>query len=145
MGSSLQLSLEDKSVQAAVEKYVRALSSAIDGHKDVIGFAYAIDGKLNTAELYATRELFRKLWPKLLKSSATEALAEHREGKVVPRVTAQDVRACFADAEKAKGVRQVVSERTEITLQETERNILLMTRDRRQKGGWIHKTYLTKE
>ena len=35
-----------------------------------------INGRLNSADLYATPELFRKLWPKLLEAAALEALTE---------------------------------------------------------------------
>jgi hypothetical protein len=143
-GNSLQLTLENRKVQEAVGRYVKKLSAAPDGQKDVIGFAFAINGKVNSAEVYASSALFRKLWPKLLKASATEALVELQKSKTFPRVTAEDVRACMVDAEKGKKVEKDVTWRIQALMQETDRNILLQTRDRERKGVWIHRTYLTK-
>ena len=142
--SSLQLTLEDKKVQQAVDKYVKKLSGALDGRKDVLGFAFAINGKVNSVEIYASGKLFKKLWPKLLKASATEALAELQKGKTFPSITANDVKACMIDAEKGKKVEKNITKRIQARMQETDKNILLETCDRDHKGAWIHKTYLTK-
>jgi hypothetical protein len=143
-GSSLQLTLENKEVQESVDKYVRALQPSLKDKKDVLGFAFAINGKFSTAEIYASADLFKKLWPKLLKASAAEALAEYQTGKKFPRVKAEDVKACFTDAAKGKRVTKDVTKRTRIVLQETSKNILLTTQDRQRKNTWIHKTYMTK-
>src|SRR5262249_48824516 len=143
-GGSLQLTLEDRKVEEAVGRYMQTLSSALDGQKDAIGFACAINGKVTSAEMYASGELFKKLWPKILKASATEALAELRNGKAVPSVTAEDVRACFTDAAQGKKVEKDLTNRIRMVMQETDKNILLETQDREHEGAWIHKTYLTK-
>ena len=47
----------------------------------VIGYAFAINGKVNSADVYASHELFQKLWPKLLESSAVEAFSELQKDK----------------------------------------------------------------
>jgi hypothetical protein len=88
--------------------------------------------------------MFKKLWPKLLKATAAEALAEFKKGKDMPICTAEDVKACLLDAEKGEKVEKDVSERTRVSMRETDKNILLETRDRKEKEGWIHRTYLTK-
>jgi hypothetical protein len=143
-GSSLQLTLEDRKVEEAVGRYVRKLSPAPEGQKGVVGFAWAINGKVSGAEVYASGELFQKLWPKLLKASAAEALAELRDGKPAPGVTAEDVRACFTDAAQGKKVEKDVTGRVRVVMRETDRNILLETQDREHQGAWVHRTYLTK-
>jgi hypothetical protein len=143
-GSSLQLTLEDDLVRKAVGKYAKELSKVVDGRNDVVGFVYAVNGKVGGAEIYATNDLFRKLWPKLLNSAATEALADLRKGDSVPKISAEQVQACLADAEKGKKVEKNVSPRTRMSLQETDKNILLETRDRQQEETWIHRSYLTK-
>ena len=42
----------------------------------MIGYVFAINGHINSADVYASRALFLKLWPKLLEASAVEAIAE---------------------------------------------------------------------
>lgn len=72
--SSLQLALENGKVATARKAYVDALLPAGEKESDIIGFAFAIGGRINSADVYASNALFRKLWPRLLKASATEAM-----------------------------------------------------------------------
>src|SRR6266508_547847 len=74
--SSLQLTLENKLVKATANDYVKNLSSSINGKRDVIGFVFAINGQINSADVYSSNALFAKLWPKMLQASAIEAIAE---------------------------------------------------------------------
>jgi hypothetical protein len=142
--SSLQLTLEAAEVQESVKPYLKKLSAVADDKNDVIGFAYAINGKINSAEVYASHALFGKLWPKLLKASAVEALAEQKKYEVVSPVSADAVRAFLADSEQGKAYLQTVSARTQQVMQETDKNLLFETRDQQQEGAWMHRSYLTK-
>ncbi|HEY9785821.1 MAG TPA: DUF6569 family protein [Candidatus Obscuribacterales bacterium] len=65
-------------------------TNVVAGKRDVIGYAFAINGKINSADVYASNALFTKLWPKLLKSTAVEAVGEKRSEKTfdAPAVTA---------------------------------------------------------
>jgi hypothetical protein len=142
--SSLQLTLEAPEVQQSIEPYLKKLASVADGQEDAIGLAYAVNGKLNSAEVYASPALFLKLWPKLLRASAVEAVAERSEGESSVPVTAAAVGEFLTDAERGKAFLQAVSRRTEQVMQETDGNLLFETRDRQQDGAWIHRSYLTK-
>src|SRR5262249_41591114 len=86
--SSLQLTLEASVVQESVAPSLQKLSTVVDDKEDVIGFVYAINGNINSAEVYASHTLFRKLWPKLLKASAVEALGERKTDDTVLPVSA---------------------------------------------------------
>ncbi|HEY7086966.1 MAG TPA: DUF6569 family protein, partial [Tepidisphaeraceae bacterium] len=66
--SSFQLSLEDEKVQQHTDEYVKALAPTVEGKNDVIGYAFAVNGKISSADVYGSHALFAKLWPKLLKS-----------------------------------------------------------------------------
>jgi hypothetical protein len=142
--SSLQLTLEASVVQESVAPSLQKLSTVVDDKEDVIGFAYAINGKINSAEVYASHALFRKLWPKLLKASAVEALGERKTDDTVLPVSADAVRDFLADAERGKAFLQTVSARTQQVMQEMDKNLLFETRDKQQEGAWIHRSYLTK-
>jgi hypothetical protein len=142
--SSLQLTLEAPEVQESVQPYLKKLSAVVQGKEDAIGLAYAINGKINSAEIYASHALFGKLWPKLVRASAVEALAERKEGESVPSVSAEAVQNFLADAERGKAYLQTVSERTQQVMQETDSNLLFETRDQHQEGAWIHRSYLAK-
>jgi hypothetical protein len=142
--SSLQLTLESPQVQESVKPTVEKLLPVVDGKRDVIGFAYAINGQVNSAEVYASHALFARLWPKLLRASAVEALAERKEGETAPAVSAESVRDFLADAERGKAYLQGVGKRTQQVMQETDRGLLFETRDRQQGDAWVHRSYLKK-
>ena len=73
--TSLQLSLENPRLEGEQERYVSALHALGEQDNDIIGYAFAINGRLNSADIYPSNGLFRKMWPKLLRASATEAIA----------------------------------------------------------------------
>lgn len=141
--SSLELTLENPKVRQAVEPYVRQLDSAMKGQTDVVGYAFAISGKLNSIEVYGSPTLFRTLWPRLLRASAVEAIAES-VGHQAPVITAEQVKACLLSAEKGRLSSQVVPPRTQIQVREAEGVTLFETRDQEQADTWIHRSYLTK-
>jgi hypothetical protein len=142
--SSLQLTLENKKIQESSGNYTQKLLPIIEGKKDVVGYAFAINGKVNSADIYASSTLFRKLWPKLLKASAVEAIAEPDNGRKVEPATAEAVKSCLADAEKGERSEKEVTSRIKMVTQETDKNLLFETRDQDQKGAWIHRNYVTK-
>jgi hypothetical protein len=79
--SSLELTLGNKDVRKHAEEYVNALRDIIKDRKHIIGFVFAINGQLNTAEVYGSEDLFRQLWSKLLRTAAVEAFAELNKDK----------------------------------------------------------------
>jgi hypothetical protein len=125
--SSLALSLKVKEVQQAVDKYVSKLSATVAGKEDVVGYAFAINGKVLSADVYGSPVIFRKVWPHLLKASALEAFAElPRDGKFSP-ATIPAFRTFLDDANKGKlvrqedtkGLRQKTNEKARILFNET--------------------------
>jgi hypothetical protein len=141
--SSLQLAVENKKVQQTADSYVNALSSIANGSDDVIGYVFAINGKVNSADVYGSNVLFRKLWPKLLKANAMEAIAELQDGKFMP-AAAENVQGFLSESEKAKGSEKDVNARVNLLTREDGENILFETRDKEAKGAWIHRNYIKK-
>ncbi len=74
--SSLQLALENEKLKDAQAAYLTALQGAGEKENDIVGYIFAINGKLNSAEVYPSNGLFRKMWPKLLQASITEAIGQ---------------------------------------------------------------------
>jgi hypothetical protein len=142
--TSMQLALENKKVTQATEAYIKHLSKIFESQPDAIGYAFAINGKLNSADVYASRELFARMWPKLLKASATEAMAERSTEKSSAALDATAVRAAFAEAEHGHESSKDVNQRLDIVMRETDKAVLFETRDREQGGASIHKSYVIK-
>ena len=74
--TSLQLSLENEKLAEVRAAYVKALAAAGEKDGDIVGFVFAVNGKVNSADVYPSNGLFRKMWQKLLTASATEAIGE---------------------------------------------------------------------
>ncbi|HUU60472.1 MAG TPA: DUF6569 family protein [Phycisphaerae bacterium] len=100
--TSLQLTLENKKLNEAVGEYEKALAGILKDTKDVIGLAFAVNGEFSGVEVYGSGKLFGKLFPKLLKAAAVEAIAEFDKDKRVKTPTVADLEACIADARKGK-------------------------------------------
>jgi hypothetical protein len=142
--SSLQLTLENKLVKDTANDYVKNLSSIIDGKRNVIGYAFAINGKLNSADVYSSNALFAKLWPKMLEASAVEAIAELKADEKFQPVEASAVKAFLRESQTGKAETKRVTARTSVVKSETEKNLFFETRDRSQNGKWVHRNYITK-
>jgi hypothetical protein len=142
--TSLQLTLEDKKLLEEVDRYVKELARAVEGKDDVIGYAVAINGRVEAADVFGSHALFLKLWPKLINGSATEALAEKQKDKKFDMPTAEAVKTFLADAVKGKKSEKEVSQRVKQMCQEDEKNLYLEARDRANKDAVIHRSYLKK-
>ena len=143
--TSFQLALENKAVQKSADSYFNALSGIIDGKPDVIGYVFAINGKINSADVYASSELFKKLWPKLLKASAIEAVAEYRRGEKFDQPAAASVRGFLDDAPNGTEKQKDVTPRIEMVTRESDGSVFFETRDRAKAGTWVHRNYIKKD
>ena len=141
--SSLQLAVENEKVRETADSYIKALSNLAGRSDDVIGYVFAINGKVNSADIYGSNVLFKKLWPKLLKANAVEAIAELQGDKFKP-ASADSVRGFLSEAEKAKGSDKDVNARVNLLTREDNENILFETRDRAQPKAWVHRNYIKK-
>ena len=144
--SSLQLSLENEKLKAAQDAYVKALDQSGLKEEDVVGFVFAINGKLNSADVYPSNGLFRKMWPKLLNASVVEALSEkQKEEKPVPAAeapTPADILAFLKEAERGKQAeaRKVVHQ--EVEARTNDKSYFFETRS--AGGAFVHRNYLAK-
>jgi hypothetical protein len=139
--SSLQLALENQKVAAARAAYVSALKPAGEAGDDVIGYVLAINGKLNSAEIYPSNGLFRKMWSKMLEANATEAIAEKNEA--VEALPAADAVLAFLSAPKeiAASEKPLAAK---LRLQTREAPKAVFTETLRADGAFVHKSYVAK-
>jgi hypothetical protein len=143
--SSFELSVENAKVKETTDAYVKALSGILQNKSDVIGYVFAINGHVNSADVYASRALFVKLWPKLLNSSAVEAVAELNKDVEAKAVASETVHTFLADSEKAKAEARQVTRRVKVVTREDDKNIFFETQDRAANDGWVHRNYIRKQ
>lgn len=142
--TSLQLTLENNNVKESAADYVKQLASISAGKRDVIGYVFAINGQLNSADVYSSNALFKKLWPKLLEASAIEAFAEFEQAGKFEPVTVELAKAFLRAAEDAKAEVKALRPRTSLVKRETEKIVLFEARDRARGNVWVHRNYLAK-
>jgi hypothetical protein len=143
--TSLALTLENKKLLEAVDGYVKKLQPALDKQADVLGYAVAINGKMNNADVYASAELFRKLWPKLLKASAVEAVVARQPAvKIAPvAVKTEAVTAFLIQAQTGKKSERLINKMVKELRLEGKDNVLYETREA-GKGPILRRSYLAK-
>ncbi len=143
--TSLQLTLEHPRVQDAIQDHLVKLAPIAQDKNDVIGYAVAINGKIHSVDVYASNAMFQKLWPKLIRAGAVEALAERRQGANVNAAApdAETVQAFLADAEKGQAFR-TNGNRTTTIRQEGPQHVLFDTCDPSQENLVLHRSVLAK-
>lgn len=142
--SSLQLALENKQVTATTDEYIKKLAAIIDGQPNVIGYAFVINGEINSADVYASTALFKKLWPKLLRATATEAVAELTKDKTFIQLKPQTVQTFMDNADRGAAREETVNSRnTNVTRNEKD-SVVFESHDEKQKVV-LHKSYVKKQ
>ena len=142
--TSLQLTQENEKVQAATKSYIEKLSSIINGHSDVIGFAFAINNELNSADVYASNAMFKRFWPRLLKTAAIEAVAERTSETKKEIISITSTGEFIVASERGAELLNEVTKRTHMLKRDGEKSIFFETRDMAHGGAWVHRSYLTK-
>jgi hypothetical protein len=142
--SSLQLTLENKLVKDTANDYVKNLSSITNGKRDVVGFVFAINGQINSADVYSSNALFAKLWPKMLEASAIEAIAELKTEEKSRPVDVSAIKAFLRESHTGKAETKKVTARTSVVKSETGKNLFFETRDRSRNDKWVHRNYINK-
>ena len=145
--TSLQLALENDKLKQARVAYAAALADKARGQDDVIGYVFAVNGHINSGDVYPSNGLFQKMWPKLLAASVTEAIGEQKKqgaspGGVVAQPSIEDVAKFLAAAEAGTAQRQDIGG---LMRRETrDAQIGLYTEAARADGAWVHRNYLAK-
>ncbi len=142
--TSLQLSLENEKLQASRGDYIKALESQGTGGDDIIGYVFAVNGRINSADLYPSNALFRKMWSKLLAASVTEAIGESANANAAsaaPPATAA-VSEFLANAETGKQSSQEIAGLAQQEVRDADKSLFVGVRSK--KGEWVHRNYLVK-
>ena len=140
--SSLQLTLENRKLLEARDAYLAALSDKARAERDVIGYVFAVNGKLNSADIYPSSGLFQKMWPKLLNASITEAIGERSAAIKAAAPDGEAVTTFLASAEKGKSEENATG--TLMKQEIRDADAALYIEARRMDGRVVHRNYLAK-
>ncbi len=98
--------VEDDAVKR-LEPYIEALEKPVAETKQIVGVIVAVNGKVQSMDVFQSTPLFKKLWPKLLKSYAVDAanMVEEKDADAVCTLDAAQTfltEAMTADVEKSE-------------------------------------------
>jgi hypothetical protein len=147
--SSLQLALENEKLMAVQKGYLDALKAAGEKDDDIVGFVFAVNGELNSADVYPSNGLFRKMWTKLINASVVEAIA-HKDAAAGAAPSIDAVTTFLAAAEQGKPSEKALNDGVKLETREADKAYLFETARAASPAspaslvGWVHRNYLAK-
>jgi hypothetical protein len=142
--TSLQLALENGGLARAQAEYVKALQPLGEKDDDIVGYVFAVNGKINSADIYPSNGLFRKMWPKLLRASATEALGE-RNAAAEPAPPVAAATSFLASPRDAQSVEKPAGADGRIEMRESAKTLFMEAKPAAAPANaWVHRNYLAK-
>jgi len=142
--TSLQLSLEDKELKKKNEAYVTALQGSVEESARAVGYVCVINGHINSAEIFAGHDLFRRAWPRLLEAAATEAISEQKEKAADEAVSVEKATDFLATAEDSKATKEQIHGSFWNVSGENETTLTFQTVDEAMDGRWLRRSIIKK-
>jgi hypothetical protein len=140
--TSLPLALENKAVQESTTPYIDNLSPLAYRWSNVIGFVFAANDELKSADVYSSHVMFERLWPRLLKAAAIEAVTTPVVKRAPNALPIETVGAFLVNSELGAETVIEINPHTQSAKRETEEGLFFETRDSDRHGAWIHRRYL---
>ena len=136
--SSLQLSLENEKLNKAKADYIKAVGSEKDAG-DVVGFAFAVNGHINSADIYPSHGLLSKMWNKLIDAAATEAIGDASPTPGTPPAP-EAVKVFLAAVSAASAEELAVDANTKRVRRQTSASVVSETRQ--MDGRILHRSFV---
>ena len=141
LSSSYVLAIESPDLLKKVEAYEKALISVVEGHRSLVGMAFAVNGEASTIEIYAASGLFLKLWPKLIRSAALEALTKKAPAGSPKASRPSDIVNLLNEAGKAEGRAESLPNNTRLKVYDGKTAALF---DTEKDGELLHRQVIKK-
>jgi hypothetical protein len=139
--SSYVEAAEDPAVQKQIAERVAALEASAKDRAEAVGAAFCVNGKIQSVEIYSNTGLFRKLWPKLLRSAAVEALAKESESEPARAAAETELRALLRYVSGQNGKAEIRPGGQVVRVFDREHAVLF---DTEVDGNLLHRQLLTK-
>lgn len=140
--TSLPLALESTALVGAAKHYVDALAAGAKKNDRIIGAVFAINGRLEGAEMFQSHALFREMWPQMLRARAIEALAAKGEAQGQAQATLPSLAAVKAFMAKALDATVVHDTATTAYVRNSDDAVVTETQTR--DGNWVHRSFVAK-
>jgi len=115
---------ENKAVSTSRDAYVKALLPSIRKHTKAIGLAVAINGKVTSADVYASSALFQRMTEKLLNSYALEGFLARDASQSISAPAKEQVFAFLSKPATAAVATQTVGKSMQRSTRETDEIVM---------------------
>lgn len=143
--SSLQLTQEHDEVLKQSDAALDSIMAMITGKKEILGFAYALNGKLTSADIYNSSALFAKLRHKLFRACTIEALSHGKEQPSGEVVSLEKVVTWLTDIDNRDGSEQIIGQHIRLVTKEHDSDVAFETYLLGSGTNWVHKNVLRKD
>lgn len=141
LSASYVLTIEDPEVRKKVAQYVNTLLDVVKSRSDLVGMAFAVNGEPDTIEIYAASGLFLKLWPKLLRSAAIEALTRKAPTESVKSSQVSDIASLLDESGKVEGRTETLPGSIRVKVYDGKTSALF---DTEKDGELLHRQVIKK-
>lgn len=123
----------ESTVVQQLRPYTEHLTQPMLNTENVVGAIVAVNGKVESMDIFESTPLFKKLWPKLLKSYAFDAVNAHDEKKPRQSCTRADALAFFQHAGRAAATKSDTKKGITSTQLENDKVLLFSAHEQRDK------------
>jgi hypothetical protein len=135
--TGLPLALRSEALTRAQQAYDDAFAQSGDLPDDIVGAVFAINGRIEAAEVYESNGLFSAAWPKLLRAYATAAIAAAEQGGGQHALPSIEVAQGFL-----AGAQPVISGARVEAVSDVAAGAAVYSATSRPDGTVAHRTYL---
>lgn len=122
---------------ARLEPYLKKLEKPVSKKRQIVGVIVAINGKIEAIDVFDSTPLFRKMWPKLLKSFALDAASSLAEAKADP-INVAAARKFLQEADSAHVVNSEAGHGTEVSRRESDEVVSFSARITNARARAVH-------
>ena len=141
--TSLELTLDNDEIKKIELTYRNSILKQLKKQPDVVGFAYFINGKLYSIDVFNNHKLFADLFNKLLDAAIAEAISMYDSKQKIVKANSSDIvqllpanAKVYTDEDVNKNTRFLTSEHNIV-----QKVLIFTTIDKKEKS-WIHRNWL---
>lgn len=143
--TSLELTLDNEEIKKLNAEYKKYFLAQLSNRSNAVGFAYFINGKLYTIDVYNNHQLFSDLFDKLLDAAIAEAISEDNDKKSNETPNKNTV-VQLLKANAKVYAEEKVNEITQFNTSEhnDKKNMVIFTTIDKEEKYWLHRNWLDK-
>lgn len=138
--TSLTEAMDSPGFRKVADAGVTTLEYLAATHKDAVGVAIAVNGRIEEVNVYPSHALLMRLYPRLLRSYALEA-AQVSGQRLAAKLRPADVRAFLTQPKAGRQKEHQIDERNNMSVQDMSSAVELQTN---YNGQAVHQQYMRK-